>query len=89
MNVLAIIIGSAFALAWSTGVSEVDSFFPPDQRAMAQGILAALFTGFGFGFGCLIGGAVYDSYGASALCQTSAGIAAVSLVVFLAGRYTQ
>ncbi|KAI9318750.1 major facilitator superfamily domain-containing protein [Dichotomocladium elegans] len=83
---LHLVNGSAYALAWSTSVSEVDTFFPPDQRAVAQGILAALFNGLGFGSGCILGGAVYEQWGAKALTQTSAAVALLSLIVFLAGR---
>ncbi|CDS10677.1 hypothetical protein LRAMOSA11163 [Lichtheimia ramosa] len=78
--------GSGYALAWSTAVSEVDTFFPPDQRAIAQGILAALFNGLGFGLGCILGGIVYGRWGAVALIHTASCVAAVSLLVFLGGR---
>ncbi|KAI8138078.1 major facilitator superfamily domain-containing protein [Fennellomyces sp. T-0311] len=78
--------GSAYALAWSTAVSEVDAFFPPDQRAVAQGILASLFTGLGYGLGCILGGAIYKELGAVALCHSSAAVAVLSLIVFLIGR---
>ncbi|KAI9488139.1 major facilitator superfamily domain-containing protein [Zychaea mexicana] len=81
--------GSAYALLWSTAVSEADAIFPPDQRAVAQGILASLFTGLGYGIGCIAGGAIYNQLGAVALCNSSAAVAALSLVVFLCGRSMQ
>ncbi|KAI9271700.1 major facilitator superfamily domain-containing protein [Phascolomyces articulosus] len=78
--------GSAYALCWSTAVSEVDAFFPPDQRAVAQGILASLFTGLGYGIGCIVGGAIYNQLGAVPLCHASAAVGVLSFIVFLCGR---
>lgn len=60
--------------------------FPANQRAIAQGILAALFSGLGFGFGCILGGFAYDHYGAQMLFDVSIGVAIISLIVFWSGR---
>lgn len=79
-------LGFSYALVWSTAVAEVDGFFPVDQRSVAQGILAALFSGLGYGLGCIIGGFVYAVYGSMKLFQISAFICTLSLVVFLSGR---
>ncbi|KAJ2963106.1 hypothetical protein NQZ79_g1822 [Umbelopsis isabellina] len=55
-NFIALILqffnGIGFALFWATAVSEVDNYFPPTQRSVAQGILAGLYGGLGTGFGC-------------------------------------
>ncbi|EPB92134.1 hypothetical protein HMPREF1544_00959 [Mucor circinelloides 1006PhL] len=83
---LQILNGFSYALIWSTAVAEVDGFFPVDQRSVAQGILAALFSGLGYGLGCIIGGFVYAVYGSIKLFQISAFICTLSLVVFLTGR---
>ncbi|CEP08290.1 hypothetical protein [Parasitella parasitica] len=83
---LQVLNGFAYALVWSTAVAEVDGFFPIDQRSVAQGILAALFSGLGYGLGCIIGGFVFAVYGSLKLFQISAFICALSLVVFLSGR---
>ncbi|KAF1801004.1 major facilitator superfamily domain-containing protein [Mucor lusitanicus] len=83
---LQILNGFSYALIWSTAVAEVDGFFPVDQRSVAQGILAALFSGLGYGLGCIIGGFVYAVYGSIKLYQISAFICTLSLVVFLSGR---
>ncbi|KAI8095933.1 major facilitator superfamily domain-containing protein [Thamnidium elegans] len=83
---LQIINGFAYALVWSTAVAEVDSFFPVEQRSIAQGILAALFSGLGYGIGCILGGYIYGVYGFSKLFQVSTIICGISLVVFLSGR---
>lgn len=79
-------IGFAYALIWSTAVSEVDSFFPIEQRSMAQGILAALFSGLGYGIGCILGGYILGVYGSIKLFQASIIICSTSLIVFLSGR---
>lgn len=78
--------GIAFATIWSTAVSEVDSFFPPEQRAIAQGTLAALHMGAGFGIGCVVGGIIYEALGAHALYHAASLLTGVSLVIFLIGR---
>lgn len=82
----ACLIGFAYALVWSTAVAEVDSFFPVEQRSIAQGILAALFSGLGYGIGCILGGYIYGVYGFSRLFQVSTIICGISLIVFLSGR---
>lgn len=74
-------------MIWSTCVSEVDQIFPVQQRAVAQGILAALFTGLGFGIGCLVGGYAYDHYGSHMLFNVSIGTAIASLLIFWFGRF--
>ncbi|KAI8983709.1 major facilitator superfamily domain-containing protein [Pilobolus umbonatus] len=79
--------GFSFALIWCTCVSEVDSIFPDNQRAMGQGILAALFSGLGFGIGCLCGGYFYDTYGSNMLFVISISIACLSMLIFSIGRF--
>lgn len=76
-------------MIWSTCVSEVDQMFPVNQRAVAQGILAALFSGLGFGLGCILGGFAYDNYGSQMLFSVSISVAVVSLLVFWCGRLTK
>lgn len=64
----------------------MDSFFPIEQKSIAQGILAALFSGLGYGIGCLLGGYILNLYGQIVLFQLSATICGFSLAVFLLGR---
>ncbi|KAI8391624.1 major facilitator superfamily domain-containing protein [Radiomyces spectabilis] len=78
--------GLSYALLWSTSVFEVDTLFPGDQRAIAQGILAALNYGLGYGVGCLAGGFLYENYGYVWLVQVAVAVTAVSLVVFILGH---
>ncbi|KAI9487862.1 MAG: major facilitator superfamily domain-containing protein [Benjaminiella poitrasii] len=86
---LQLLNGFSYAMIWSTCVSEVDQMFPANQRAIAQGILAALFSGLGFGLGCILGGFAYDHYGAQTLFNVSISVALISLVVFWIGRLTR
>ncbi|KAI8337376.1 major facilitator superfamily domain-containing protein [Choanephora cucurbitarum] len=83
---LQLLNGFSYALIWSTCVSEVDRMFPASQRAVAQGILAALFSGLGFGLGCILGGFAYDHYGAIMLFNVSMAVSLISLLVFWSGR---
>ncbi|SAM08535.1 hypothetical protein [Absidia glauca] len=86
---LQVINGFCYAIIWSTAVAQVDTFFPEDQRAMAQGILAAVFSGFGYGLGCVISGVIYDQYGCTCLLGASAGISLLGLGIFFLGRSNQ
>ncbi|KAI9261322.1 major facilitator superfamily domain-containing protein [Helicostylum pulchrum] len=86
---LQLVNGFSYAMIWSTCVSEVDQMFPVHQRAIAQGILASLFSGLGFGIGCIVGGYAYDHYGINMLFDVSIGVAVFSLILFWAGRMFQ
>ncbi|KAI8645650.1 major facilitator superfamily domain-containing protein [Parasitella parasitica] len=86
---LQLLTGFSYAMIWSTCVSEVDLMFPDDQRAVAQGILAALFSGLGFGLGCILGGFAYDNYGSQMLFNVSIAVAVISLIVFWCGRLSK
>ncbi|KAI8064166.1 major facilitator superfamily domain-containing protein [Gongronella butleri] len=78
--------GFCYALLWSTAVAQVDSFFAEDQRAMAQGILAAVFSGLGYGIGCVLSGLVYDPFGHHGLLLTSSCITILGYLVFFFGK---
>ncbi|CAO3626905.1 unnamed protein product [Cunninghamella echinulata] len=80
-----VVNGFCYALLWSTFVKAVGSFFPDNQKAMAQGILAALFSGLGYGIGSVSSGYIYGFYGYEVLFDTSIGITLFSLCVFLIG----
>ncbi|KAI9253911.1 major facilitator superfamily domain-containing protein [Phascolomyces articulosus] len=78
--------GIGFGIFWGTAVSEMDSLFPPTQRSMAQGILGTLHTGLGTGGGALIGGYLYEYFGAVWLFRSAAGLGCISMVIFCVGR---
>ncbi|KAI9319461.1 major facilitator superfamily domain-containing protein [Dichotomocladium elegans] len=78
--------GIGFAIFWSISVSEMDSFFPPEQRAVAQGVLGALHNGLGTGLGALIGGYIDAYLGSLWLFRLAAILCALSITVFSIGR---
>ncbi|KAI8139129.1 major facilitator superfamily domain-containing protein [Fennellomyces sp. T-0311] len=79
--------GVGFAVFWATAVSEIDSFFPPEQRAVAQGVLGALNQGLGTGLGALIGGYIDAYCGTLWMFRSAAALAALSIVIFVVGRH--
>ncbi|CAO3596506.1 unnamed protein product [Absidia cylindrospora] len=89
-NVIALVLqtlhGVGFGIFWATAVSEIDGFFPPEQRSVAQGILGALHAGLGTGLGALVGGYIYEYYGSTTLFQASALLCVLSSAVFCIGR---
>ncbi|CDH51298.1 hypothetical protein RO3G_12313 [Lichtheimia corymbifera JMRC:FSU:9682] len=81
--------GFGFAIFWSTAVSEVDSFFPPEQRAVAQGVLGSLHLGLGNGLGALLGGYLDSYLGAIWMFRCNAILCAFSILVFSIGRLSR
>ncbi|KAI8884827.1 MFS general substrate transporter [Backusella circina FSU 941] len=78
--------GIGFGIFWATSVSEVDSFFPPEQRSIAQGLLGALHAGLGQGIGAFCGGYLYEYLGAIWMFRVAAAVAALNMGVFCLGR---
>ncbi|KAI9312203.1 hypothetical protein BX666DRAFT_1989598 [Dichotomocladium elegans] len=78
--------GVGFGIFWGTAVNEMDALFPPQQRAIAQGVLGALHAGFGTGLGALVGGYLYAYLGAPWLFYSAAALSTISVLVFCAGR---
>ncbi|KAL1934777.1 hypothetical protein VTP01DRAFT_6959 [Rhizomucor pusillus] len=78
--------GIGFAVFWGTAVSEMDSFFPPEQRAVAQGVLGALHAGLGTGLGALLGGYIDQYLDMLWVFRGSAMLCAASITVFCLGR---
>ncbi|KAI9262147.1 major facilitator superfamily domain-containing protein [Phascolomyces articulosus] len=79
--------GIGFAIFWATAVSEMDSLFPPEQRAMAQGILGGLNQGLGMGLGALFGGYIDAYFGTVWMFRSAAFLCAISIVIFCVGRH--
>ena len=79
--------GIGFAVFWATAVSEMDSLFPPEQRAMAQGILGGLNQGLGMGLGALFGGYIDAYFGTVWMFRSAALLCALSIVIFVIGRH--
>ncbi|KAI8095224.1 major facilitator superfamily domain-containing protein [Thamnidium elegans] len=78
--------GVGFGIFWATSVSEMDGFFPPEQRSVAQGILGALHFGLGAGLGALSGGYLYEYMGSIWMFRIGALVATINMVIFYVGR---
>ncbi|KAL9547484.1 hypothetical protein MBANPS3_006150 [Mucor bainieri] len=81
--------GVGFGIFWATAVSEIDGFFPPEQRSVAQGILGALHFGLGTGLGALAGGYMYEYLGAVVMFRVVAAVAAFNMALFYTGRLSR
>lgn len=80
------LVGIGFGIFWATSVSEMDGFFPPEQRSVAQGILGALHFGLGAGLGALSGGYLYEYMGAIWMFRIGALVATINMAIFYVGR---
>ncbi|KAI8989362.1 major facilitator superfamily domain-containing protein [Pilobolus umbonatus] len=78
--------GIGFGIFWATAVSEMDSFFPPEQRSVAQGVLGALHFGLGTGLGALTGGYLYEYMGPIWMFRIAAIVATINMTIFTLGR---
>ncbi|KAI9276070.1 major facilitator superfamily domain-containing protein [Sporodiniella umbellata] len=89
-NVIALMLqtlhGVGFGIFWATSVSEMDSFFPPEQRSVAQGILGALHFGLGTGLGALVGGYLYQYFGSIWMFRSAALVCTANMFIFCIGR---
>eukprot|EP01039_Chlorochromonas_danica_P004059 gene4059-4438_t len=73
--------GLTFAVMWSVSCTYANRISPPDCHGTMQALLKGLHSGLGGGVGALIGGFVYDSYGAVWLFEMSGMLALCSLVL--------
>ncbi|KAI7879769.1 MFS general substrate transporter [Lichtheimia hyalospora FSU 10163] len=78
--------GIGFAIFWGTSVSEMDSFFPPEQRAVAQGVLGSLHQGLGTALGALLGGYLDEYLGTIWMFRCAAALCGVSIFIFCISR---
>lgn len=85
---LQLLHGPSFSLLWAAGVAYADQHAPEGFRATAQGFFSAALLGWGGVVGALIGGTLYDAYGAAVMFRwVAAGTAAVCLGVSVWGVY--
>ncbi|KAI8068344.1 major facilitator superfamily domain-containing protein [Gongronella butleri] len=75
--------GIAFSALWGAGVVQADELAPPSLQATSQGILAAMYAGVGAGLGSLLGGMIYERWGAEVMFYTVIILTSVSLEIYL------
>ncbi|KAI9027111.1 major facilitator superfamily domain-containing protein [Phycomyces nitens] len=75
--------GIAFSALWGAGVVQADELAPPSLQATSQGVLAAMYAGVGAGMGSLMGGVLYDRYGANQMFYAAISLTCFSLELYL------
>jgi len=75
--------GLTYALIWPAGVAYASRSVAPEYETTAQGLFSGVFGGIGSAAGALIGGFVYEKYGARILFLGSGCMMAINLVIFL------
>mmetsp|Transcript_16978 Transcript_16978/g.40500 ORF Transcript_16978/g.40500 Transcript_16978/m.40500 type:complete len:186 (+) Transcript_16978:342-899(+) len=73
--------GITFGLAWSAGTHKAAQLAPDGLMASMQGLFASMYIGVGRGAGGLVGGLVYDRFGARCTFQACATWIAVSWAI--------
>eukprot|EP01133_Synstelium_polycarpum_P012475 gene12475-14636_t len=73
--------GVGFACLWTAGVEFASQYAPPGHEATYQGVFAGMYGGLGSGVGTILGGMVYQHFGAMILWRAVASSMAVSLIL--------
>ena len=85
--VVQLLHGLTFSAMWVAGVSYADSMAPEGLKATAQGLFSGVLLGLGGIAGGLIGGILFDAFGAVTMFRSAAAVALVGMVLFaLASR---
>jgi MFS family permease len=80
--------GLTFAVTWSVSCTYANEVAPPGCHAVVQALLEGLHFGFGCGVGSLVGGYIYEYYGAVRVFEVCAVLSALSTVLaMLAWRF--
>ncbi|XP_041483567.1 major facilitator superfamily domain-containing protein 6-like isoform X2 [Lytechinus variegatus] len=74
--------GITFGSMWPAAVSYIHQNSPPDLASTLQSLTQSITNGFGQGVGILIGGVIYDNFGARILFGGSAILSLVTLVLY-------
>ncbi|CAG8557026.1 2162_t:CDS:2, partial [Scutellospora calospora] len=79
--------GIGFSALWISGVTHIANSAPPSLISFSQGVMTAVYAGFGTGFGSLFGGILYDSVGGPrVMFAVVVGISIVSLIMYWWGE---
>ncbi|CAG8583502.1 13437_t:CDS:2 [Gigaspora rosea] len=79
--------GVGFSALWISGVTHIANSAPPNLISFSQGVMTAVYAGFGTGFGSLFGGILYDSAGGPrVMFAVVVGISIASLVMYWWGE---
>lgn len=73
--------GITYAVMWSASASYAHQVAPDGMGASSQGILNGIHWGLGQGIGAVVGGAIFESYGARPMFRITSGLALLSLLL--------
>ncbi|RYH07054.1 MFS transporter [archaeon] len=79
--------GLTFATMWSVACTYANLISPPECHSTMQALLEGLHWGFGSGMGALVGGFVYDNWGAVWLFEASAVLSVFSLALSIVAYF--
>ena len=74
--------GVGFSMTWSAGALQADQIAPAGLKSSAQGLLNMAFNGLGSGVGALVGGLIYEKFGAEVMWGTTVALTFTSILVF-------
>ena len=76
--------GPTFALVWVAGVAYADELAPSHLKATSQGLFSSVLNGLGGALGALIGGFLYDAFGAVKMFSYAGlGLVILAIIYFL------
>jgi predicted MFS family arabinose efflux permease len=74
--------GIGFSMTWSAGALQADHIAPANLKSSAQGLLNMAFNGLGSGLGAIIGGYIYEHFGAKTMWIIVAIFSFISILLF-------
>jgi PPP family 3-phenylpropionic acid transporter len=80
---LQLLHGTSYSALLVAGVSYADEIAPPGLGASAQGLFSAVLIGIGVTAGNLIGGTLYESFGAAVMYRSVGLVIFISLILFM------
>lgn len=80
---LEVLHGITFSTAWIAAVDVAAQISPKEWSTLVQSILSAVWSCVGGGLGPLLGGMVYERYGAATMFRGAAAIVAIALLIHI------